>query len=171
MKKKHGRDWLKVNIDLHSCGLSAETWTRVEKLHPNAYISLSQLINQRSPAHESLIRACSPTRILAESDYHDISSTTKYTWNIVATIASLRGWRVEERWDATELEKPEAEWGVVRRLQQNWQAFASGSAEIAPRETKAESHRSRRLNAAAYTADEDWDSEGSAEIVYPAATG
>lgn len=34
LKSKYGEDWVKVSLDLHSCGLSAETWSAVEVRDP-----------------------------------------------------------------------------------------------------------------------------------------
>jgi len=44
MKKKHGSRWSSVSIDMHSCGLSVETWKEVEVRGCNAYfITLHEL--------------------------------------------------------------------------------------------------------------------------------
>lgn len=91
-------------------------------MHQNAYMSLSIAINGRSPALKRLIAAVSPTRLLVESDIHDVLQCTDLTWQMVCTIASVRGWDVEEKW-AEDSEKEE--WGVVRRLEENWIAFTS----------------------------------------------
>lgn len=30
MKQKHGDGWLNINVDMHSCGLSVDTWKSIE---------------------------------------------------------------------------------------------------------------------------------------------
>ncbi|OSD06213.1 Metallo-dependent hydrolase [Trametes coccinea BRFM310] len=121
MKAKHGSQWLKISVDLHSCGLSAQTWEQLSKRHPNVFLSLSTAINARSPAHRTLIAACAPDRILVESDFHDVRLSAPYTWHMLRTVAEVKGWHVEEEWD----ENVE-EWGAVRRLEENWRMFVRG---------------------------------------------
>lgn len=140
MKAKHGDAWSMISVDMHSCGLSAQTWKDVEvsiytaysgiavlifvqKKHSNIFLSLSIVINSRSSAHRSLIAACSPDRILAESDYNDPSYCTGQTWKMIQTIADVKGWTVEDRWDDNATSDS---WGVVRRLENNWKTFQKG---------------------------------------------
>ena len=141
MKEKHGKKWLDINVDMHSCGLSVETWKDIEvsvsfltrqlvlmcpqRKHTNVFMSLSTVINSRSPVHRSLIAVCSPDRILSESDYNHIGYTTRQTWNMIRTIAEVKGWPIEEAWDVEP--GPKDSWGVVRRLENNWSAFQQGS--------------------------------------------
>jgi len=42
---------------------------------------------------------------------------------MVLTIAEVKGWQVEDTWED---EVEETEWGVVRRLEDNWKAFKTG---------------------------------------------
>lgn len=42
---------------------------------------------------------------------------------MVRTIAEVRGWNVEERWED---QLDESQWGVVRRLEHNFQVFMKG---------------------------------------------
>ncbi|KAH8099826.1 TatD DNase family Scn1 [Cristinia sonorae] len=130
MLKKHGEAWTRISVDMHSCGLSAETWKDIERKHVNAFLSLSTVINSRSPAHKSLIAACSPSRILAESDYNDIRRCTSQTWDMVKAIADIKRWTVEETWEDTPPENKD-EWGVVRRLEENWNVFQKGGHTMA----------------------------------------
>lgn len=30
MAKKHGKDWLRLSVDMHSCGLSPQVWKEIE---------------------------------------------------------------------------------------------------------------------------------------------
>ncbi|KAK0466350.1 TatD DNase family Scn1 [Desarmillaria tabescens] len=132
MKQRHSENWSKISIDLHSCGLSPQLWRDIEKKHNNVFLSLSTVINGRSSNHISLIQACSPNRILVESDFHDVDMCTQRTWDIVLTVARTKGWPVEEVWvDEVDPEK----WGVVRRLEENWRCFSAGNHQ-APESSK-----------------------------------
>ncbi|KAF9041837.1 Metallo-dependent hydrolase [Hymenopellis radicata] len=110
MKKKHGANWNRISVDLHSCGLSAQMWRDIEKKHNNTFLSLSTVINSRSSNHIALIKECSPDRILVESDYNDINFCTQQTFNILKVVAQTK-----------------ASWGAVRRLEENWKVFKSGN--------------------------------------------
>lgn len=92
------------------------------------FLSLSTVINARSPAHKSLIAACSPHRLLVESDFHDIHYSLPYTWTMLLTVAEVRGWEVEQTWkyDDGGGEDDESKWGTVKRLEENWKAFVKG---------------------------------------------
>ncbi|TCD64062.1 hypothetical protein EIP91_004570 [Steccherinum ochraceum] len=125
MAKRFGEKWTRVSIDLHSCGLSAQTWRDIERKHPNAFLSLSTAINSRSPAHKTLVAACSPTRILVESDFNDIRPCAMRTWDMLCTVAEVKGWSVEEQWDDEAPDDRET-WGAVRRLEENWKRFEKG---------------------------------------------
>ncbi|KAK0208919.1 TatD related DNase-domain-containing protein [Desarmillaria ectypa] len=123
MCQRHGRNWGKISIDLHSCGLSPQLWRDIEKKHNNVFLSLSTVINGRSSNHISLIQACSPNRILVESDFNDVDMCTQRTWDMVLIVARTKGWLVEEVW-VNEVD-PE-KWGTVRRLEENWRRFSAG---------------------------------------------
>ncbi|RPD82188.1 TatD DNase family Scn1 [Lentinus tigrinus ALCF2SS1-7] len=125
MEAKYLDEWLKISVDLHSCGLSAQGWKAISKRHPNVFLSLSTAINARSPAHRDLIAACTPDRILVESDFHDIRHSAPYTWHMLRTVAAVKGWPVEDHWDDT-APADAAQWGAVRRLEENWKKFERG---------------------------------------------
>ncbi|TFK56857.1 hypothetical protein OE88DRAFT_1650340 [Heliocybe sulcata] len=128
MSERHKEKWWAISIDLHSCGVRPEMWKDIERRHPNVFLSLSTCINSRSQNHVSLIESCSPTRLLAESDIHDVDYCAPYTWNMVKIIAGVKGWRVEEQWDYEDEDNSNQEdWGVVRRLEENWKGFARGN--------------------------------------------
>ncbi|OCH89561.1 TatD DNase family Scn1 [Obba rivulosa] len=129
MKVKHGESWLRISVDMHSCGLSAQTWADIERQHSNVFLSLSTVINARSTAHKALIATCSPNRILVESDFNDIRLSGPYTWDMLLTVAEVKGWRVEEVWDEGTAGNDAAQWGAVRRLEENWNAFVRGNHE------------------------------------------
>jgi hypothetical protein len=117
-------------------------WKDIEKNHPNIFLSLSTAINSRSVNHRALISACSPSRILVESDYHDIDHCAQRTWEMVLTVAEVKGWRVEESWDYDE--DGEEAWGVVKRLEENWKAFRRGE-HGSQDTTKKRRHRKQRV--------------------------
>ncbi|KAH9837257.1 TatD DNase family Scn1 [Rhodofomes roseus] len=121
MRARYGRAWDAISVDMHSCGLSAQTWIALEKAHCNVFLSLSTAINARSPAHAALIRACSPDRLLVESDFHDIAYSAPYVWDMVCRIADARGWPVERS-----AEDLDGEDGVVQKLEENWRRFVEG---------------------------------------------
>ena len=77
----------------------------------------------RSPNHLKLIETASPGRLLVESDIHEIGQVAERTWDMVLTVANVKGWTVEERWDD---EVEEGQWGVVRRLERNFETFMNG---------------------------------------------
>ena len=102
------------------------TWISIlllQKSHPNVYLSLSTTINSRSLSHRALISACDTRRILAESDYHDVRGSTERTWEMIITIADVKGWHVEKEWNP---DITEEHWGAIRRLEENWNAFSRG---------------------------------------------
>ncbi|PPQ79424.1 hypothetical protein CVT25_002694 [Psilocybe cyanescens] len=125
MKTKFGKKWNNVSVDLHSCGLSPQTWRDLEKKHVNVFLSLSTVINHKHANHRALIAQCSSDRILAESDYNDIDMCAPQTWDIIKIIAEVKGWPVEQEW-VNDDEIKENDWGVVRRLEKNWLRFKNG---------------------------------------------
>jgi len=120
LQEKHGDRWTRISLDLHSCGFSPETLKSVQKKRPNIFLSLSTAINGRSPNHRALIAASAPNRIFVESDIHKIDQCAYRTWDMVCTVAEVRGWIVESSWEDN---LQESEWGVVRRLEENWRLF------------------------------------------------
>ena len=96
---------------------------RAQRKHNNVYLSLSTVINSRSPAHKELIRACSPARLMLESDYNDAAYVASQTCDMLAIVAEEKGWPIEQSWED---DCPEEKWGAVRRLEANWQRFERG---------------------------------------------
>ncbi|KAI0319429.1 hypothetical protein OF83DRAFT_1054948 [Amylostereum chailletii] len=153
MAVTYGESWRAISVDLHSCGVSPQVWAEIEKRHPNAFLSLSKAINARSPNHLALIKACDPARLLVESDYPDVRFVAEQTWAMIETIAEVRGWRVETTWEQDAGDK--TQWGVVRRLEANWQAFVRGRHVPERKERK----RARRMDFSY----QDWESEDEGE--------
>src|ERR1700761_6517119 len=101
------------------------------------FLSLSVGINARSENHVHLIQNCTEDRLLAESDWNKVRHCAPQTWKMLEIISNIRGWPLETKWDGEE--PPEAEWGVVRRLERNWKRFEKGDHPEAPLQ------KSRRL--------------------------
>jgi Tat protein secretion system quality control protein TatD with DNase activity len=141
MYDTHGENWKNINIDIHSCSLSTQTWRDIEvwsfssiwsaclcalllimiqSKHSNVFLSLSTVINGRSSNYKKLIAACSPSRILVESDYNNIDDCTERTWEMLKVVAEIKGWHVEDIWEDN---PDQSKWGAVRRLYENWKAF------------------------------------------------
>ncbi|PFH52242.1 hypothetical protein AMATHDRAFT_74306 [Amanita thiersii Skay4041] len=132
MRKKYGERWDAINVDIHSCTMSSETWRAIEKAHPNVFMSVSTVINGRNRNLQSLIAACSPNRIMVESDYNNVEMTTPNTWEILLLVANVKGWHIEQEWLQ---QLPLNEWGAVRRLEANWIKFGRG-VHVAKRQTE-----------------------------------
>ena len=95
-----------------------------QKKHNNVFLSLSVVINSKSPNHVSLIKECSPERLLVESDYNDVDLCTRQTWDMLRIVAETKGWPLEETWDE---EVDIVSWGAVRKLEDNWRRFCAGN--------------------------------------------
>ncbi|KAJ7170158.1 TatD DNase family Scn1 [Mycena filopes] len=120
LKSKHGRQWEDIRIDLHSCSMNPQVCTALQKKHKNIFMSLSTTINGRSSNLNALIAACSPDRLLIESDYYDIDTFPEKCTEILTLVARVKGWPMEEEWPE---ELDGEHWGVVRRLEANWKSF------------------------------------------------
>ncbi|KAJ3517866.1 hypothetical protein NLJ89_g228 [Agrocybe chaxingu] len=148
MKVKHGlARWNRISVDMHSCGLSVQTWRDLEKKHVNVFLSLSVVINHKHANLRELIASCGADRILVESDFNDINMCTSWTWVMVRIISEVRGWPIETEWIEDDASLEEKDWGVVRRLWKNWLRFKNGN-----HPTKEKAKRNKRR---------DYDSEGS----------
>ncbi|KAJ4485746.1 TatD related DNase-domain-containing protein [Lentinula aciculospora] len=129
MEAKHGTSrWNKISLDLHSCGCSSEMLKDIQRRYPNIFLSLSTVINGRSPNHLSLIKVSDPLRILVESDYNDVDMCAEQSWNMVCTVADVRGWTIETDWN--ENSNDPSKWGAVRRLEDNWERFKVGNHSV-----------------------------------------
>ena len=96
-------------------------------MHPNAFLSLSTVINSRSPNHLKLIEAVSDDRILVESDIHEIGQVTSRTCDMIEIVSRVKGWGIEETWE----ERPDdGEWGAVHKLKRNFERFMSGGRSL-----------------------------------------
>ncbi|KAG7099716.1 hypothetical protein E1B28_001534 [Marasmius oreades] len=124
LQAKYGDKWTRISLDVHSCGFSPTMWKEIERKFSNVFLSLSTGINSRSPSHRALIEACSPDRVLVESDFHDISMCTERTWDMLRTVADVKGWNLETEWVEN---VADSDWGAVRLLERNWKKFRLGN--------------------------------------------
>ncbi|KAF9270711.1 Metallo-dependent hydrolase [Marasmius fiardii PR-910] len=124
LQAKYGEKWTRISLDMHSCGFSPTMWKEIERKYSNVFLSLSTVINSRSPNHSALIEVCSPDRILVESDYNHISMCTKRTWDMLRTVADIKGWSIETEWVE---DVAESDWGAIRMLERNWKRFQLGN--------------------------------------------
>lgn len=60
---------------------------------------------------------------MVESDYNDAAHLTSQTWDIIKVVAEVKGWPIEDHWEA---DLSEDQWGVVRRLENNFKLFQRG---------------------------------------------
>lgn len=99
--------------------------------HPNIFLSASPVVLHEShptsptgdpPSLPPLFTsACSPGRILLESDSPDLRTCEEGMWKVVGALASGRGWKVEETWPSAEDRAIVGrEKGVVEILEDNW---------------------------------------------------
>lgn len=70
---------------------------------------------------------------------------------MLCTVAEVRGWDVEQSWEA---DPPENQWGAVRKLERNWKSFVKGG--HVPVEKAKESKRAQKMNRRDET---DWDED------------
>lgn len=92
-------------------------------------MSFSTVINLKHNNLRELIATCPDDRILVESDYNDIDFVTSQTWDMIKLIAQVREWPIESEWlDDTKIQ--DSEWGIVRRLEKNWEVFKHGNHSI-----------------------------------------
>lgn len=68
---------------------------------------------------------------------------TERTWDMLRTIAEVKGWTVEDGEWNDDVDEPQ--WGAVRRLEENWKAFKRGNHLLPKKPQKTK----------------EWDSEGS----------
>lgn len=70
---------------------------------------------------------------------------------MITTIADVKGWHIETQWNPA---LTEANWGTIRRLEENWNAFSRGGHLDKRREldTKKRNKRDRQ--------DKYWDVDG-----------
>ncbi|KAJ7070789.1 TatD DNase family Scn1 [Mycena amicta] len=117
LRRKHQAKWDNIRIDIHSCSMSPEMLTQLQKTHPNVFMSISTTINGRSRNLRPLIAACAPDKLLIESGTEPPRSSMEMCLEILNIVAEVKGWHIETDWD------DEDAGGAVHRLEANWNAF------------------------------------------------
>ncbi|KAF7303168.1 TatD DNase family Scn1 [Mycena kentingensis (nom. inval.)] len=117
LKQRHGDQWNRTRIDIHSCSMSPDSLKQLQRAHRNCLMSISTTINAKSRHLRPLIAACAPDRLLIESDYNNIDNSTAQCLEILNIVSEVRGWPIETEWVESETE------GAVHRLEANWEAF------------------------------------------------
>jgi Tat protein secretion system quality control protein TatD with DNase activity len=81
----------RINIDLHSCTLSAEMIQQLQRKYANVFVSFSLAINSRQRDFEAQLRACDPHRLLIESDWHSAQDLGARCWTMVRLATDVIG--------------------------------------------------------------------------------
>ena len=134
-----------INLDLHSCTLSAETIKQVQKTHKNIYVSFSTTINSRQKGLLEQIDACNPDRLLSESDWHSAEGLAERVHEIVDLFADSR--TLIEHLGIGGLSKSQRVRKIAEKLRQNWQTFLQGPALVDPDSDEGLSNRQRKARA------------------------
>lgn len=100
----------------------------------NLYISPSIFITSRSASAVPLIRAVSPTRMLVESDSHDVRLSTRLVWAATVWIGRLRGWKIEGFDRRGEDGDEEDEWEMAENAGDEEEVFSGNGRLIEPSE-------------------------------------
>jgi hypothetical protein len=53
---------------------------------------------------------------------------------MLKTVAEIKGWHLEEQWEDN---VEEAQWGAVRKLEENWKSFQRGNHALQGESRKA----------------------------------
>jgi Tat protein secretion system quality control protein TatD with DNase activity len=125
MADKHGLEWSKISIQLHSCGLSPQMWADLHTKYTNVFISLSVLVNKRTKTYKELLQCCDANRLLVESDMNQVDQCISLTCEMLREIATVRGWAVETEW--VEEPQPWAQAKAVLKLEKNFNLFLKGN--------------------------------------------
>ena len=108
-----------INVDLHSCTLSAPMIVQLQRKHPNLYVSFSTAINARQKdLHEQLL-ACDPKRLLIESDWHSAEDLGARCWQMIRLAVDVLGDRLGPLQGEQEQRYAEA----ARVFDGNWNRF------------------------------------------------
>ena len=117
-----------VNLDLHSCTISAQGIVQVQKRHANVYVSFSTTINSRQKGLKEQVEATDPKRLLSESDWHSAEGLSERVSDIIKLFAESKSVldHLKLQSDAGEEEKLRA---VIAMIRRNWRRFLIGGQE------------------------------------------
>lgn len=108
-----------INVDLHSCTLSAPMISQLQQKHPNVYVSFSIAINARQKDLHKQLKACDPKRLLIESDYHSAEDLGARCWQMVRLATDVLGNRLVD----LQLDQEDRYIEAARIFHANWKRF------------------------------------------------
>lgn len=80
-----------INVDLHSCTISASMINQIQRKHSNVYVSFSTAINSRQKDLHDQLQACDPKRLLIESDFHSAEEIGIRCWQMLQIATDVLG--------------------------------------------------------------------------------
>jgi Tat protein secretion system quality control protein TatD with DNase activity len=108
-----------INVDLHSCTLSAPMISQLQQKHPNLYVSFSIAINARQKDLHDQLKACDPKRLIIESDYHSAEDLGARCWQMIRLATDVLGDKLVDPQNDKEKRYIEA----AKIFQTNWKRF------------------------------------------------
>lgn len=117
--KESKRCFQDINVDMHSCTLSAPMISQLQQKHPNLYISFSIATNAKQKDLYQQILACDPKRLLIESDYHSAEDLGSRCWQMIRLATDVLGDKLID--SSYELE--ERYFKAAQIFNQNWIRF------------------------------------------------
>lgn len=115
-RKKSFQD---INVDVHSCTLSAPMISQLQQKHPNLYISFSIAINAKQKDLRQQLLACDPKRLLIESDWHSAEDLGSRCWQMIRLATEVLGDTIVDSSYGIE----EKYFQAAKRFNQNWIRF------------------------------------------------
>ncbi|CAO1614336.1 unnamed protein product [Parajaminaea phylloscopi] len=127
-----------INLDLHSCTLSAEMIQGILRTHPNVYVSFSTAINLRQKNLASQLAMVPPTRLLIESDWHSAEDLTDRNLDMLRLAVPYLSRKSPKTADADNepgaSEPSQVDHGALHEaakvVASNWQRFDCNSRQI-----------------------------------------
>jgi Tat protein secretion system quality control protein TatD with DNase activity len=108
-----------INVDLHSCTLSAPMISQMQQKHPNLYVSFSIAINARQKDLYEQLKACDVKRLLIESDSHSAEELGARCWQMIRLATDVLGDRLVDM----QLEPEQRYIQAAEIFHENWKRF------------------------------------------------
>lgn len=109
-----------INLDLHSCTLSPQMISQIQKKYPNIYVSFSLAINARQKDLPDQLRACDPNRLLIESDWHSAEGLGSRCWAMIRLVTDT----ITDGLVPKDVQGEERYAYAARLLHENWRRFS-----------------------------------------------
>jgi Tat protein secretion system quality control protein TatD with DNase activity len=109
-----------INLDLHSCTLSPQMISQIQKKYPNIYVSFSLAINSRQKDLIDQLRACDPNRLLIESDWHSAEGLGSRCWAMIKLATDI----ISDDLVPKDIQGEERYKYAAKRLHENWRRFS-----------------------------------------------